>query len=108
MNENTTTTASDIAFPQGYYDAAGKVNDIKAALNTSFGDYSTYFFTTDTEEAKDSIETLRRLINLRAFQVEQARNALREYEYAVSVNGPRAYYEFQRQLIEIRKANADQ
>jgi hypothetical protein len=106
MNENTTTTtATDVMFPQAYYDAAGKVNDIKAALNTSFGDYSTYFFTTDTEEAKDSIETLRRLINLREFQVEQARQALKAYEYEVSVNGPRAYYEFQRQMIEIRKAD---
>ncbi len=104
MNE-TTTTATEAVFPQAYYDAAGKVNDVKSALNTSFGDYSTYFFTTDTEEAKDSIETLRRLINLREFQVKQARLALKEYEYAVSVNGPRAYYEFQRQLIEIRKAD---
>jgi hypothetical protein len=90
---NTTTTTAE--FPKAYYDAAGAVNDIKSSLNTSFGGYDTYFFTTDTAEAEDSIENLRRLINLRESQVEQARQALATYEAEVKANGPRKYNEFQ-------------
>lgn len=87
-------------FPQAYYAAAGDVNDIKTALNTSFGDYSTYFFTSDSVEAFESIETLRRLINLREAQVELARTALAAYESQVRSGGAYVYGEFQREAYE--------
>jgi hypothetical protein len=104
MNENT-TTANEIEFPQAYYDAAGSVNDVKQALNTAFGGYSTYFFTTDPLEAKDSIEELRKLINLREFQIELARRSLAVYEAEVKRNGPRKYGEFQAECYRRRDEN---
>ena len=77
-----------------YYEAASTIFDAKSALNSSSSGYSAFFFTTDPIEAKESIETTRRLIKEREFELEIAREALAVYEAEVENNGPRKYGEF--------------
>lgn len=91
-------------FPKAYYEAAGNMHDIHSALNTSYGDYSSSFWSMDEEEAKATIATTRRLIALREAQLEVAREALAAYSAAVKANGPRAYREFSVQSYEAKKA----
>jgi hypothetical protein len=94
-------------FPKAYYQAAGDVHEIHSALNTSYGDYSTHFWTGEEDEAKESIDALRRLIARREAQIEKARLALAAYSEAVKTGGPRAYHEYVVESFRRQRAEAE-
>lgn len=100
-------TNSNAEFPKAFYDAAGEVSDARNLLNTSFGDYPGYFYTSDTTEAEESIENLHRLIALRERQIEMAREALATYEAEVKADGPHKYHAFQVESYNRRHTDAE-
>lgn len=89
------TTDNRPMFPKAFYDLAGDMHDIHGRLNTSFGDFSHRgFLTSNDEDAKESVEVLRRLINLRERQIEEARQTMKAYEAMIAA-GTREWGEFQ-------------